>query len=481
MTDITIPNEFAPRQYQERPMAYLDKGGRTVMWIVHRRGGKDLTLMHQTCKMAFQRTGVYWHIYPQFEQARKAIWEGFRKDGKRIMENVFPGFTTPKRAGSIVRRKDEQKMMVELTNGSIWHLMGSDRVEVVGAGPVGVVFSEYALSDPRARNLIRPMLKENGGWEAYITTPRGKNHAYDLFQIAQRDKTWFCEVQTLRQTGAWREWLNKNNQPYSSIDEMFREEIMDGVPEEIVAQEYDCDWSAALAGSIWGKLLDRLSSIGGMEDFQHGRDNVFTTWDLGLSDDTAIWFWRLKDGGVDLIDFHQAHGEPLSYYFDLVDSRPFRYVKHWLPHDARQTTLASGVSILNQMQKHWPGQVAICPDMGVQDGIQAARWMLQQGVRFHPRCGDGISALRQYHYAFDDKKKIYTNTPVHDWSSHAADAFRGLASVVKVSGLLTKKSPLREFEGPERPADVPRPFHYSQSLDQLWEQRDRDVKNRRRF
>jgi phage terminase large subunit len=102
--DISLPNDFTPRDYQRRFMRAMDRGCRKAVWIVHRRGGKDLTALHQTCKMMHQRVGTYWHIFPSFAQARKAIWEGFTKDGKRILENVFPGFLDPKRAGSISSR-----------------------------------------------------------------------------------------------------------------------------------------------------------------------------------------------------------------------------------------------------------------------------------------------------------------------------------------------------------------------------------------
>src|SRR5438445_551334 len=137
-----LPNGFTPRPYQRRYMAYFDGGGKRAMWVVHRRGGKDLTAMHQTVKEMHRRRGAYWHVYPSFSQARKAIWEGFTNDGQRIIDQVFPE--------EICKRKNEHEMFVELRCGSIWRLLGSDKIEVVGAGPVGVVFSEYAVAKPKA-------------------------------------------------------------------------------------------------------------------------------------------------------------------------------------------------------------------------------------------------------------------------------------------------------------------------------------------
>lgn len=470
--NISLPNDFTPRAYQERPMRYLDNGGKRVMWVVHRRGGKDLTFLHQTAKMAHVRTGVYWHIFPSFAQARKALWEGFTKDGKRIMENVFPGFLEPKRKGSIVKRKDEQQMMVELKCGSVWRLIGSDRIEVVGAGPIGVVFSEYALSNPRAWNMIRPMLRENEGWAAFITTPRGKNHAKDLYDVAVKDPLWFCELQTLFDTRAY--------DPEKTIEE----ERAAGMPEALIKQEYLCDWSAALVGSVYGDLIDASERNGAMQAFNHEYGSVFTTWDLGMTDNTSIWFWQIEDGGVNVIDHYSEHGKPLSHYYDLIESKPYHYVKHWLPHDARQVTLASGVSILNQMLKRWPGQVAVGPDLPLLDGIQAARWMIQKGVMFHPRTAQGVESLRQYHYEYDEGNKIFSNRPAHDWSSHDADAFRGMACVVKVSQMLSpaaSKVSESDDDGPVLAKPVARPVHRAYNLDELFKDRAAFVTARKRI
>ena len=462
--NVELPNDLVPRAYQIPFMDFMDNGGKKAILVWHRRSGKDLISLHQTAKLAHQRKGAYWHVFPSFAQARKAIWEGFTRDGKRILENVFPGFLEPRRDGSIVKRKDEQQMLIELKCGSIWRLLGSDRVEVVGAGPVGVVYSEYAICSPRSTNLISPMLRENDGWEVYITTPRGTNHAKDLFDRAKADpKTWYCDLKTLYDTRAY------------DPDKTIEEERASGKPEAFIKQEYLCDWTAALVGSVWGDLIDAIERDGGMAGFDPAYGDVFTSWDLGFSDSTAIWFWQLKDGFVQFIDFYEDHGQPLSHYFDVIDRKPYKYVKHWLPHDARQTTLASGVSILNQFLRKYPGQVQVGPDLPLLEGVQAARWLLQQGVRFHPKTMDGVKCLREYHYEYDEDKKDYSTRPSHDWSSHASDAFRYTAAVVKVSEMRMQK-PVQKA-----PEPVAKPFHHSFTLDQLHADRALSLTVRRRI
>lgn len=465
MPTVTLPN-FKPRPYQAAALAYFDKGGKRAITVWHRRAGKDLGAMHHTCVRAHIEVGAYWHFFPTFEQARRSIWEGFTRDGQRILEQVFPGFLDPKRPGSIVARKNDQQMFLELKCGSVWRLMGSDRAESVGAGPKGVVFSEYALCRPSSWDLVRPMLRESGGWAWFITTPRGKNHAHKLYQAATAESGWYRDVRTVRDTGLL--YHSNRGDKMLTPDEMMAEERAEGMPEALISQEYLCDWSAALVGSVWGDLLQAIEARGGVGDFAHETDNVFTHWDLGISDSTAIWWWRPRGSGVEVLDFYEAHGKPLSHYLDELEARAalrgYRYAKHFLPHDARARTLVTGSSVLEQaVERLGADMVALTPSLSLLDGIQAARWVLQQpDTRFHARLGEGLEALRQYHYEYDESAKTFGGKPEHDWSSHAADGFRYLAVCARVvPGLLTV--------APAEKKPAVRPLHQSFTLDELWE------------
>jgi phage terminase large subunit len=292
------------RPYQAEFMDYFEQGGKRAVWIIHRRGGKDLTALHTTCRMAHRRVGPYWHVFPTFSQARKSIWEGFTSEGQRILDLAFPA--------ELVKSKNETEMKIELKNGSIWRLIGSDKIEVVGAGPVGVVFSEYALAKPRAWDLIRPMLAENDGWAAFITTPRGRNHAWERYNDAKNDPRWFCDLKTLPDTKAY--------DPERTIAEA----RSSGMPEALIRQEYLCDWAAANVGSIWGDLVESLEKSGGIAEFQHPSDGVFTSWDLGHTDATAIWFWRFNEHRApDLIDHYECHGKDAEDFFAVLDGKGY--------------------------------------------------------------------------------------------------------------------------------------------------------------
>lgn len=231
----------------------------------------------------------------------------------------------------------------------------------------------------------------------------------------------------------------------------------------------DGEDAASDVGSIYGNLLEKYK----FEDFKHPRDGVFASYDLGFTDATAIWFWRINaSGGLDFIDHHEAHGQPLSHYFDEVEKRGYEVKMHWLPHDAAAHTLATGSSVEDQFRSRYAGRVQIGPALSLLDGIQAARWLLEQPCRFTSKCADGVEALRSYHYEWDEDTKTYSRKPEHDWSSHTADAFRYAAIVAKHIMKISKAKP------PPAEPIIP-PIDKAFTLEQLWENHMRENQRRR--
>jgi hypothetical protein len=223
-------------------------------------------------------------------------------------------------------------------------------------------------------------------------------------------------------------------------------------------------------GAIWGTWLGDLKKRGGICAFDHPMDGVFTTWDLGRSDSTAIWFWRFNQHRVpDVIDHYENHGQGLSHFFEVVDGKGYQYAKHWLPHDARAKTLATQQSVLEQCLEHWGmGTVAIVPELSLVDGIQAVRWLLEQPMQIHERCDvpvrlehSGVDALREYRFEWDEEDQCFSTRPLHNWASHTADAFRYLSIVVKYAERATRP-PKHE----QRPKYV---LPVAPTLDEMWE------------
>ena len=367
---------------------------------------------------AFERPANYWHMLPEYSQARKAIWQAVNpRNGKRRIDEAFPP--------ELRSNTREQEMQIVFKNGATWQVVGADSFNrLVGATPAGVVFSEWALTNPAARAYLRPILAENNGWQVYITTPRGRNHALRSFNSAKESKNSFAQLLTVDDTGViGKERLEEERNAY--ISEYGEDE---GVG--LFEQEYYCSWAAQLLGAFYGSQMKRAEEDGRITRVDYQPEvNVYTAFDLGFRDDTAIWFYQVIRGEIHVIDYHAVSGANIAEICATVTGKPYKYGKHYLPHDARAKTLAaSGKSVIEQMAEHLGiNNMAIVPDLGVQDGIQAVRMMLPYTWFDEDRCSEGIEALRQYQREYDEDKKAFRQTPRHDWCSHPADAMRMLA------------------------------------------------------
>jgi hypothetical protein len=211
-------------------------------------------------------------------------------------------------------------------------------------------------------------------------------------------------------------------------------------------------YPAADKGSVYGDLIAKLEAGGWVTDFEHPKDGVYVTFDLGVSDSTSIWWWRLtsRNGAtqVDLVDWYEASGEGAAHYFEVLRggtpvgcdrARAYKLQRILLPHDARARTFQTGVSTVELFLKAFPGLVSIGAELGLEDGIGAARWMLEQPMRVHTRCADGLERLRAYRFVWDEDRKVYSKKPLHDFASHTADGFRYIACEVQAAYLATRK------------------------------------------
>lgn len=418
---IQLPHNWAPRPYQLKAWDYLRRGGKRAALCWARRHGKDDLSLHYTCIAAHERVGSYWHMLPEQAQARKAIWTAVNPHtGLKRIDEAFPL--------ALRKRTNDQEMFIEFHNGSTWQVVGSDNYNsLVGASVCGIVFSEYALSNPASWAYFRPILRENKGWAIFISTPRGKNHFYHMIELAKTEPGWLGEVITNHDSHLLTQ---------EELDADLRElqaEHGESYGKSIWMQENFCSFDAAIPGAIWAESLDRLQLAGRVTDFDHTRGApVFTGWDLGRTDDTAIWFYQFRGTEIDVVDYWAGSGceiydptcEDKSITHILLDKAQkngYTYAQHWVPHDARPRRLGmGGKSILQQFTdaaKLHPalGSFAVAPKLDIQEGIAAARKTFQV-CRFHKtKCDLGLQALRHYHREWDSDKKIYLDHPVHDW------------------------------------------------------------------
>lgn len=444
MSIIRLPhNGWNPREYQMPAWTYLERGGRHAELIWHRRSGKDEICLHWAGIAAHQRPATYWHMLPQASQARKAIWEAINPHtGKRRIDEAFPF--------ELRATTRENEMMIKFKCGSTWQVVGSDNYNtLVGSPPAGVVFSEWALAQPSARAYLRPILLENGGWQLYITTPRGKNHAHATYIAAKKTPGSFAEVLTANDTKTLTaEQLETERQAY--IDD-YGEEF----GEALFRQEYLCDFDAPILGAFYGREMRQALDEGRICDVDYDPAvPVETAWDLGRTDDTSIWFFQRVRGEKRFIDHYAAAGRDVEHFAEVLESKKYKYGDHWLPHDARAKTLASQKSVVEQLfALGISGKIV--PQLSVQDGIQAARMIFPACWFDQARCADGIEHLRQYQREWDEARRCFRDAPRHDFASHDADAFRYAAIA------------MRDGDARPKPKGKPR-FLNEMTLDELW-------------
>lgn len=420
MTRIVLPNGWNPRDYQLPAWKKLESGVKRALLLWHRRAGKDDVCLHWAATQAMQRVGNYWHMLPQYAQARKSVWEAVNPHtGKRRIDEAFPD--------AICETKRSQDMFIRFKNGSTWQLVGSDTYDsLVGSPPIGVTASEWALADPAAWAYLRPILRENGGWAVFITTVRGKNHVHRMYEGAKNDPDWFCQILTARDTGVMDDaQLEKERLEYQ------REYGADD-GDALFAQEWLCDWSAAIVGSYYGRMMRDVESSGRITSVPYDPQAlVHTAWDLGLNDQTAIWFFQVVGQEIHVIDYLANSGQPLAWYAGQVMSKGYAYGQHILPHDAEARELQTNRSRV-QTLREMGLNCRVLTSAGaerilVADGIQAVRSILPRCWFDKTKCELGIEALKAYRREWNAEKKTFADRPVHDWASDPADAFRYLA------------------------------------------------------
>lgn len=410
---IDLPQDWSPRPYQLPLWSYLEDGGRRAVAVWHRRAGKDDVCLHWAAVCAVQRrVGSYWHMLPQAAQARKAIWDAVNpRTGRRRIDEAFPR--------SIRKATRETDMLLRLRNGSTWQVVGSDNYDsLVGAPPVGVVFSEWALADPQAWAYLRPILAENGGWALFLYTPRGRNHGATFYEAAAADPDWFAQKLTAEQTEVFAP---------ADLARERREYARDYGAEDGDArfrQEYLCDFAAAVQGAYYGLPMNAAEAEGRIGRVPHDPAlPVETWWDLGIGDATAIWFAQRAGAEVRLIDYYESSGVGLAHYARVLQERGYVYGRHVAPHDIAVRELGTGKS-RQEVAAALGIRFETAPRLDVADGIEAVRNLLPRCWLDAEKCARGIAALREYRREWDDKLKAFKMRPLHDWTSHAADALR---------------------------------------------------------
>lgn len=438
MTTINLPNNWSPRDYQQNGWTYLENGGKRLVAAWHRRAGKDDIALHWAAVSAFEKIGTYWHMLPEASQARKAIWKAVNPHtGIRRIDEAFPH--------ALRKTTNDTEMFIEFINGSTWQVVGSDNFNsLVGAPPVGVVFSEYSRANPAAWAYLRPILVENGGWAAFISTFYGRNHHYDLVNNAMKWDGWFGEILSAEDTSVFT--------PEQLADER-RELIAEYGEEEgdaLYRQEYLSDAAASVMGAYYGPQIARVERDGRVCAVPYERNAlVYTGWDLGTNDVTGIWFAQMVGREPRIIDYYQNNNQDIAHYAEVLKSRGYAYGGHFLPHDGGNRSIHLNKSVSDLLGELNVTNVTVTRRAQDTDAfladINQSRQLMEKAVFDAGKCEQGLSALRSYRREWDDKLKQFKKTPLHDWASDGADAFRTLA--VNWSSIEAQSSGAYDMDG----------------------------------
>lgn len=395
---------YEPRE-QFIPL-HLD-GNRWKCIVAHRRAGKTVACVNELITRATytkKKNARYAYIAPFYRQAKEVAWQYLKDYAAPLDAKISES------ALSVILPHNDAKIQ----------LFGADNPDALrGLYFDGVVIDEYGDTRPSLwGSVVLPTLADRKGWAVFIGTPKGKNHFYDIAQRAQTEPTWLFMELKASQT--------------SILPEEELAELRAQMSEEEYRQEMECDFSAAVLGTYYATLLNMLESKGQLTTVSWDPHfPVEVSSDLGYTDSSAYWFWQYRPDGIAVIDYEEAHGQDLSYYFDLLHYKKYDYSTIWLPHDAKAKSLQTGRSTIEQFL-HAKFPVRISPNLSVQHGIDAVRLVLPYCWFDKVKCQDGIEALRAYRRSYDEVKKIFSDIPLHDWASNGADAFRYKALITKL-------------------------------------------------
>lgn len=410
---LTIPYKFKPRKYQVPFLGAMDGGFKRAVCVWHRRAGKDKTFLNFVIKKMFERVGTYYYYFPTQTMGRKILWDGMDKDGFPFLDH-FPK--------QVISNRNNQEMKIKLVNGSVFQIIGTDRLDVVGTNPVGCVFSEYSLQNPQAWAFVRPILAENDGWAVFNYTPRGDNHGKELLDMAEGNNEWFTSVLTVDDTKAISQ-------------KAIEEERESGMVEELIQQEFYCSFDMGVVGAYYALKIAEMKRRGQIGDVAYDKSqDVYLVCDIGF-DGTPLIFFQVDGNRPRIIDYYSNSNQPLDHYIEVLDLKrkenDYRYSTLFMPHDANKREMQTNNTNADYLRKKGFDVQCMEREKNIDTGINRTLMMLHRTLIDAAKCEALIIALKNYKQKYNDQLKCYMGIPEHDWASHPADALRYLSKAVE--------------------------------------------------
>lgn len=406
--------EYEPRPLQLEVHRKMRKHRYGVL-VCHRQFGKTVALINQLIRDNISNKKYpdprYAYIAPTYRQGKAIAWDYIQKYSRAIPDI----------------KVNQAELRVDYPNGGQVRIYGADNPDSLrGLHFDGVGLDEYPLHPPRTwTEVVQPTLVSRQGWALFSGTPNGRDEFYKIATHARErqeigDPAWFFAEYKASQTG-----VIKQEELDFARTQMTNDEYM---------QEYECSFEASVKGAIYTAEMATARAEKRITVVPYDPAlPVDTDWDLGVGDATAIWFSQsLKSGEVRLIDFAEGTGEGFPYYAKILKSKPYSYGRHWAPHDIQVRELSSGRSRLEVAQQYGIN-FSLTPRITksilgeVEEGIHAVRMLFPRCWFDATKCAAGIESLMHYRRDYNLRLREFKATPVHDWASHGADAFRGLA------------------------------------------------------
>jgi len=450
--------------------AFIDFHQRITRWalmVCHRRAGKTVACVAEL---------VIRGVYTKKKNARYAYVAPFRQQAKEIAWTYLKEMTTDIR----VEAPRESELRVKLPNDVWITLYGADNPDALrGLYFDGIILDEFGDMKPSLMGeVILPCLADREGWLAIIGTAKGRNQFYDYHKKARAEDSWFYKMLKASES--------------KLLPESELEQLRAVMTEDQYDQELECSFDAALQGTYYADMLNKLLEQQVWEGLYAPDQKVHVAADVGLRDSTAWWFWQPRPDGIAVIDYYEASGKHVDHYLEMLHHKGYEYHEIWLPHDAKAKTLATRRSTVEQFANphetvrltgsddlvaaYPPGHrlpIRIVPKLAVQHGIDAGRRMLQRAYFDMTHCEQGVDALRSYRRQWNELAKSFSDTPYHDWASNGADAWRYLSVVADKSvAMPTEQPPMTHLPDGVRMGQTHLPDGQGYTLNQLFEDRE---------
>ena len=421
---IRLP-QLRPRDYQMGAWRALDQGARNILISHPRRHGKDVTTASILSKKAMTRVGSYYYLFPTRKWAERAIWNNIVTIGGKsghLIDLIFPP--------QIVLNKNNTDLKLTLINGSTVNMGGTDNLDFVGQGGYGYALSEFSLHKEEVTGFLAPILDEGNSFIIMNGTMRGKkNQLHQMYQANKNNSDWFCEWLTPEQTKRYcwiSDEMNLNPELQDKIDPLTGIKYMnvqDRVDSKMISyslarQEYLNEAVADVANSVYGYEMTKLYGSGNVCELSAGDNPVYTFWDLGMDDPTAIVFATIQHGEVRVIDYYENTGHDIKHYLDLIASKNYRYAGHYMPHDSKKRMGNTGTNILDFCRTQYFFEARAIPKTNsVRDDIEIVR-------RHLPSCKINMSLEVLLDHLTNYQWNPNTGKILHNEHSHGADAIR---------------------------------------------------------